>query len=93
MISINTSEFINYKKAIIDGVELGFRVANSAEALELLELQEQAQNKPGDKRKIIGRLLDIVFNTCDKPDKAKEILAGLSFEAVFDIYKRVIESE
>lgn len=93
MININTSELIKYKKAIIDGAELGFRVLSSAETLEILELQEQVKTGKVEQATTIKRLLEIVFSACDQPERAKEILAGLAFDAVLDIYRRVIESE
>lgn len=92
-ISINTSEYIQYKKAIIDGVELGFRILSSAETLEIIGLESQVQNDPKNQTEALKRLLDIVFATCDKPDKAREILSDLSFDAVMDIYDRIIKSE
>lgn len=93
MVNISTSEFIKYKPAIIDGVELGFRIPNSAETLELIELQEQTNKDKTNRSKSVSRLVDIVFNLCDQPDKAREILSDLPVEAVMDIYTRVIESE
>lgn len=93
MININTSEFVQYKKAIIDGEELGFRIPSSAETLELIDLKEQATDSKENQAKAVSRLLDILFSMCDKPDKAREILANLPVEAVMNIYNRVIESE
>lgn len=93
MISINTSEFIRYKKAIIDGEELGFRVLSSAETLEILDLQERAKASADERKLVIKRLMDLIFETCDKPEKARDVLSGLSFDAVMSIYERVIESE
>lgn len=93
MITINTSEIIKYKKAIIDGVELGIRALSSAETLEIVDLQEQIKDKDANGVEIMKRLMEMVFGAFDKPDEAKKVLKDLPFDAIMDIYKRVMESE
>lgn len=93
MITINTSEVIKYKEAIIDGVELGVRALSSAETLEIMDLQEKVKNENSNRSEIMRRLVDMVFDAFDKPDKAREIMGTLPVDAIFDIYKRIMESE
>lgn len=92
-ININTSEYTTYKKAIIDGIELGVRAMSTAETLEVASLQEQLSSSGKDKGITISRFLDILFNLFDKPDKARKILSNLPADAIADVYKRIMESE
>lgn len=93
MITINTSEIIKYKPAVIDGVELGARPLSSAETLEIMGLQDAVTKEGSDKADIMRRLVRMVFDAFDKPEEAAKVLGGLPVNAVFDIYKRIMESE
>lgn len=92
-VSINTSELVTYKKAIIDGVELGVRPLSSAETLEILNLQEESQKDGADQTQVVKRLTELAFGVYDNPEKAKEIMSCLSFASIMDIYKRILESD
>lgn len=90
--SINTSEYIKYKEVIIDGEKLGLRMLNSAESLAVASLQRECAEDGSDKMALLTKLIDMVFNLFDNPEKARELLGALSVDALFDIYKRVMES-
>lgn len=92
MITINTSEYTTYKKATIDGVELGFRRANSAETLRIAELQDRIASKPENQIGSLKEIIGIIYGLSDNPKKAEELLSGLAFDAILDIYKLIMES-
>lgn len=89
-ININTTDYIKYKKAVIDGVELGVRIMSSAEVLEITNLQEQLQDDKSNGAEAIQRMVDIMFDLYDKPDEARKTLKGLSLEAMTEIYQKII---
>lgn len=92
MININTTEYIKYKEAIINGVEFKFRNPTSAETIEILDLQEKFKDGKGGIRGV-AQLFDWVLKMCDKPDKAREVFDELPIESIVDIYKQIMESE
>lgn len=92
-ISINTSDYIKYKKAKIDGVELGVRAMSSAEVLEITNLQKQLQNDKSEGIEVVQRIVEIMFGLYDKPEEARKVLNGLSVEALSDIYQNIMNGE
>lgn len=92
MVTINTSEFIKYKKAIINGVEFKFRSPTSAESIEILDLQEKFKNKSAGVDGVV-QMFNWVMKMCDKPEDAKKVLGELPMQAIVDIYTQIMESE
>lgn len=96
MININISTNTKYKQAIINDVQLGFRALTTAETIKLMDIQSQFKEmeKTG---KIaadpLKELLDLVFNLCDNPKKARELLSVYPITEIVEIYTQIMESE
>ena len=95
-ISINTSEYTQTKKIVIDGEELRIRPMSSAETLtlssfggEMQELQEAGDTK--GIAKLLNSLADMYFGLYNKPEIARKLLLPLSYNDWFDIYNKVFE--
>lgn len=90
-ISINTSEYIKYKNAIVDGTEVQARAMNSAESLTMLSLQRSLQDSDEDKAEVMKKLTTLYFGLYRDPEEAQKILGDLPFDALFDIYAKIME--
>lgn len=91
-ISISTSEYIKYKQVIIDGTEIGLRLPSSAESLAIAALQREYNENGSDQAEILAKLIDMLFNLYNDPEKARKMLDNLSLDALLDIYQKVMGS-
>lgn len=98
-ITISTSDYTQKKEATIDGVDFEVRPMNSSESLALMNYARFAGSISSDEKdldsvqefvKEYQKIQDMYFGLFDKPEKARKILGDLSFEALMNVYDKIM---
>lgn len=101
-INISTSDYTQSKEVAIDGVDFKVRPMNSSESIALMNYARFANSIDKDTKDFDSvqefvneykRIQDMYFNLFDKPEKARKILADLSFESLMAIYDKIMKGD
>lgn len=101
-INISTSDYTQSKEVTIDGVDFKVRPMNSSESIALMNYARFANSIDKDTKDFDSvqefvneykRIQDMYFNLFDKPEKARKILADLSFESLMAIYDKIMKGD